>query len=152
MTIRTRNHVVRIVQAFIKPSYDRTPAESTINRIQAMGPSLAAQISDPGIRNILIASFPSQRISDEVLDEYNPTSRNIRMIYTSITISSEMFSLSWPELNDRLGGNVDSVLSNILADALRNSAYLAGYDVIVDTLFGEILATVTIRIKSMDIV
>ena len=146
MTIRTRNHVVRIVQAFIKPSYDRTPAESTINRIQAMGPSLAAQISDPGIRNILIASFPSQRISDEVLDEYNPTSSNIRTIYASIMITSRMFSLSWPELNDQLGGNFDSVLSIIIADVLRNSANLAGYTVI---LSDEIVATVTVRIYFM---
>ena len=68
------------------------------------------------------------------------------MIFASIMITSRMFSLSWPELNDQLGGNFDSVLSIIIADALRNSAYLAGYDVI---LSDEIVATVTVRIEFM---
>ena len=111
-----------------------------------MGPRLAARISDPGTRNILITAVPGHIMRGEILDEYNPTSSNIPMIYASIMITSRMFSLSWPELNDQLGGNFDSVLSIIIADVLRNSANLAGYTVI---LSDEIVATVTVRIYFM---
>jgi hypothetical protein len=153
--ILTRVHNIRIVAALTRVhghgGQDYFWPESTRNKIQAMGPGLATQISNPNLRNTPISALSSQHISEQVLNEYNPASGTIRIIQASITISSGRTSLSWPGLNDELDGTVNSILSNILADVLSNSANLAEYEVILDTSFGEIVATVTVRIESLNV-